>query len=191
MLSPKTKTLRYFKQRLGELGKEMFASQDFTVRKGGRTWEDYYRSRWQHDKVTRSTHGNNCTGSCSFDVFVKDGIIVWEAQKTDYPTPHPDCPDYEPRGCPRGTSASWYVYSPLRVKHPLIRGALWDLWQQALADNADPVAAWEAIVTNPEHRAAYQQARGKGGFVRLNWEQAAELVAASLVYTIKKGSRLA
>ena len=30
-----------------------------------REWEDGYRKRWQHDKVVRSTHGVNCTGSCS------------------------------------------------------------------------------------------------------------------------------
>jgi len=30
-----------------------------------RKWEDAYRKRWQHDKIVRSTHGVNCTGSCS------------------------------------------------------------------------------------------------------------------------------
>lgn len=46
-----------------------------------RDWEGLYRGRWQHDKVVRSTHGVNCTGSCSWNVFVKDGIITWETQK--------------------------------------------------------------------------------------------------------------
>ena len=31
----------------------------------GRDWERSYRGRWAHDKVVRSTHGVNCTGSCS------------------------------------------------------------------------------------------------------------------------------
>ena len=31
-----------------------------------RQWEEFYRNRWQHDKVVRSTHGVNCTGSCSW-----------------------------------------------------------------------------------------------------------------------------
>src|SRR5690625_1927908 len=39
--------------------------------------EKYYRRRWQHDKVVRTTHGVNCTGSCSWKVHVKDGIIAW------------------------------------------------------------------------------------------------------------------
>lgn len=28
-----------------------------------RTWENAYRDRWAHDKIVRSTHGVNCTGS--------------------------------------------------------------------------------------------------------------------------------
>ena len=50
-----------------------------------REWEEFYRNRWQHDNVTRSTHGVNCTGSCSWAVYSKDGIITWEMQHTDYP----------------------------------------------------------------------------------------------------------
>ncbi|HEY8255984.1 MAG TPA: hypothetical protein VIG39_15155, partial [Rhizomicrobium sp.] len=31
-----------------------------------RQWENAYRQRWSHDKIVRSTHGVNCTGSCSW-----------------------------------------------------------------------------------------------------------------------------
>ena len=51
----------------------------------GREWESY-RGRWQHDKVVRSTHGVNCTGSCSWNVYVKEGLITWESQAVDYPS---------------------------------------------------------------------------------------------------------
>jgi nitrate reductase alpha subunit len=45
--------------------KESF-SDGFGVTNGeDRTWEDAYRNRWAHDKMVRSTHGVNCTGSCS------------------------------------------------------------------------------------------------------------------------------
>jgi nitrate reductase alpha subunit len=54
-------------------------------RRGGRAADEFYRDRWHHDKVVRSTHGVNCTGSCSWQVYVKDGIITWETQQTDYP----------------------------------------------------------------------------------------------------------
>ena len=63
------------------------------------------------DKIVRSTHGVNCTGSCSWKIFVKDGVITWETQQTDYPTTGADMPEYEPRGCPRGAAFSWYEYS--------------------------------------------------------------------------------
>ncbi|MCY7464007.1 hypothetical protein MCZ50_21175, partial [Bacillus paralicheniformis] len=82
-----------------------------TLSSADRESEKYYRRRWQHDKVVRTTHGVNCTGSCSWKVHVKDGIITWETQQTDYPTTGPNMPEYEPRGCPRGASFSWYTYS--------------------------------------------------------------------------------
>ena len=88
------------------------------LQRDGREWERFYRERWQHDKVVRSTHGVNCTGSCSWKIHVKDGIVAWETQQTDYPTNGPDVPEYEPRGCPRGASFSWYLYSPIRVRYP-------------------------------------------------------------------------
>ena len=56
---------------------------------GGREADDFYRDRWSNDMVARSTHGVNCTGSCSWKVYVKDGIITWEAQQTDYPSTGP------------------------------------------------------------------------------------------------------
>ncbi|MEF9943574.1 MAG: hypothetical protein RR758_05270, partial [Burkholderiaceae bacterium] len=55
------------------------------VTNGDRSWEVGYRGRWAHDKIVRSTHGVNCTGSCSWKVYVKGGIVTWETQQTDYP----------------------------------------------------------------------------------------------------------
>ncbi|MCK8601836.1 molybdopterin-dependent oxidoreductase [Syntrophobacteraceae bacterium DRH4] len=115
---------------------------------------------------------------------MKDGIIVWETQKTDYPGTGPDLPDYEPRGCPRGATYSWYTYSPVRVKRPYIRSELWRMWKQAVAAHPDPVAAWQSIARDPDQSARYKKARGKGGFVRLSWDEAADLIAAALVDTI-------
>ena len=152
----------------------------------GRQWEEFYRNRWQHDKVVRSTHGVNCTGGCTWNIHVKDGIVTWEMQGLDYPRLEAGLPPYEPRGCQRGISFSWYLYSPLRVKYPYIRGALLDLWRKARADHADPVDAWKSLVQNPEARARWQQARGKGGLRRTDWKTAHEIIAASMVHTIKQ-----
>lgn len=153
---------------------------------GGRGADSFYRDRWSYDKVVRSTHGVNCTGSCSWKVYVKDDIITWEAQRTDYPSVGPDRAEYEPRGCPRGAAFSWYTYSPTRVRYPYVRGVLLDLFRAAKARNGgDPVAAWAEIVGTPELRQRYVSARGKGGFVRAHWDEAAELAAAAQVHTIK------
>ena len=151
-----------------------------------RQWEEFYRNRWQYDRTVRSTHGVNCTGGCSWMVYVKDGIITWEMQATDYPSLESGLPPYEPRGCQRGISFSWYIYSPIRVKYPYVRGALVDLWRQARSKAPDPVAAWTSIVEDGASRRRYQQARGKGGFRRATWDEVLEIIAASTIYTAKK-----
>ncbi|MDO4681227.1 MAG: nitrate reductase subunit alpha [Lautropia sp.] len=149
-----------------------------------RQWEDAYRSRWQHDKVVRSTHGVNCTGSCSWKIYVKNGLITWETQQTDYPRTRPDLPNHEPRGCPRGASYSWYVYSAQRVKHPMIRGELMTMWREA-RKTMGPIDAWRSIVQDPARAARYKQARGLGGFVRADWDTATEMIVAANAVTIK------
>jgi nitrate reductase alpha subunit len=45
---------------------DAFADGHGIVTSEDRSWEDGYRKRWQHDKIVRSTHGVNCTGSCSW-----------------------------------------------------------------------------------------------------------------------------
>ncbi len=149
-----------------------------------RDWEEAYRKRWQHDKIVRSTHGVNCTGSCSWKVYVKGGIITWETQQTDYPRTRADLPNHEPRGCSRGASYSWYVYSANRVKYPLIRSRLLKLWRKERALKT-PVAAWAAIQQDPAKRADYMKVRGLGGFVRATWEEVNEIIAAANAYTAK------
>ena len=113
--------------------REPFAGDHGVTTGEDRTWEDAYRNRWAHDKIVRSTHGVNCTGSCSWKIYVKGGIVTWETQQTDYPRTRWDMPNHEPRGCARGASYSWYLYSANRVKYPLVRGRLLKLWRAARA----------------------------------------------------------
>ena len=149
-----------------------------------RDWEDAYRKRWQHDKIVRSTHGNNCTGGCSWKIYVKGGIITWETQQTDYPRTRPELPNHEPRGCQRGASYSWAVYGGNRLKYPLVRGRLVRLWREA-RKTMGPVEAWTSIQSDPKKRQDYVGVRGLGGFVRTSWDEANEIVAAANVYTVK------
>jgi len=165
---------------------DSFAGGHGIVTTEDRTWEDVYRSRWQFDKIVRSTHGVNCTGGCSWKIHVKNGLVAFEMQQTDYPRTRPDMPNHEPRGCQRGASFSWYLYSPHRVKYPLVRGRLLELYRKERAAGKDPVEAWAAIQEDPEKRRAYTAVRGLGGFVRGTWDEVVELIAAANVYTIKK-----
>ncbi|GAB2900812.1 nitrate reductase subunit alpha [Uliginosibacterium flavum] len=179
--------MSHFLDRLKFLSrtKETFSDGHGAVVDEDRTWENTYRSRWQHDKVVRSTHGVNCTGSCSWKVYVKNGLITWETQQTDYPRTRPDLPNHEPRGCPRGASYSWYVYSAQRVKYPLIRGRLMEMWREARKTQS-PTEAWESISQDPVKAKRYKSVRGQGGFVRATWDEVSEVIAAANAFTIKK-----
>lgn len=148
-------------------------------------WEEFYCGRWAHDKQVRSTHGVNCTGSCSWKIHVKRGVVTWETQAKDYPQNRPDMPDHEPRGCPRGASYSSYLYSPGRIKHPLVRGKLLSAWR-GLREKYSPVEAWQALQNNTVAREMYQKIRGRSGFVRSTWDEVYEMIAAANIYTIKK-----
>ncbi|WP_417411287.1 nitrate reductase subunit alpha [Hoeflea sp.] len=150
-----------------------------------RDWEDVYRNRWRHDKIVRSTHGVNCTGSCSWKIYVKSGVVTWETQQTDYPRTRPELPNHEPRGCARGASYSWYLYSANRVKTPLVRARLMKIWRK-LRQTQSAIEAWTTIQSDPALRADYVSKRGKGGFVRASWDEATEITAAANAYTAKK-----
>ncbi len=171
--------LQFFKKKTGE-----FADGHGETTNESREWENSYRQRWQHDKIVRSTHGVNCTGSCSWKIYVKNGLVTWETQQTDYPRTRPDLPNHEPRGCPRGASYSWYLYSANRLKYPKIRKPLMKLWREARA-TMKPVDAWASIVEDKDKATSYKSKRGLGGFVRSNWDEVNEMIAAANVYTAK------
>ncbi len=171
--------LQFFKKKQSE-----FSDGHGEVTNENRAWEDSYRSRWQYDKIVRSTHGVNCTGSCSWKIYVKNGLITWETQQTDYPRTRTDLPNHEPRGCPRGASYSWYTYSANRIKYPKIRKPLLKLWREARR-TMQPVEAWGSIVEDQAKSVSYKSKRGMGGFIRSSWDEVNELIAAANVYTIR------
>ncbi|MBB5422269.1 nitrate reductase alpha subunit [Paraburkholderia sp. JPY158] len=67
----------------------------------------------------------NCTGSCSWKIYVKGGIVTWETQLADYPRTRPDVPNHE-----------------------LVRSALIKLWRERRA-SLEPVQAWQSIEHSP------------------------------------------
>lgn len=184
-----SRTFRDRGQRAGEPGKDLAYAMRHDEERGGRAWEDPCLRRWPYDKAVRFTHGANCPDLCSFDVFAKDGIIVWKSQKTDNLTPYPNA----------RLRAAWWLpdpfdrgaRSPLRVWYSSIRGKLLHLWREVKnSRDADPVAAREASQnltrrdmlirspvavreasqSGPGSRRASQRAHGKGGFARFSGE---------------------
>ncbi|WP_458189640.1 nitrate reductase subunit alpha [Haladaptatus sp. NG-WS-4] len=111
-----------------------------------REWEDFYRQKWEWDSVARSTHGVNCTGSCSWNVYVKNGQVWREEQASDYPEINDELPSSNPRGCQKGACYTDYVNAEQRVKHPLKRvgergEGKWKRisWDEALTEIADKI----------------------------------------------------
>ena len=173
--------LTFFKHR-----NEPFSNGHGVTTDEDRSWEKAYRGRWSHDKIVRSTHGVNCTGSCSWKIYVKGGLVTWETQQTDYPRTRADLPNHEPRGCARGASYSWYLYSAARVKYPMVRKSLIQMWRAALEKHGDPVLAYGSIIEDKASTDKYKSERGRGGMVRAGWDELNTLVAASNVYTAKQ-----
>jgi DMSO reductase family type II enzyme molybdopterin subunit len=110
-----------------------------------RSWEDVYRDKWTWDAVVKGTHlRTNCIGTCSWNLFVKDGIVWREEQNAIYAQTNEALPDFNPRGCQKGACYSALMYAPSRVKYPLKRAGergsgKWQRvsWDEALTEIAD------------------------------------------------------
>ncbi|MCP4954044.1 MAG: molybdopterin-dependent oxidoreductase [Photobacterium aquimaris] len=109
-------------------------------------WADIYRKQWTWDKVVRGTHLVNCwyQAHCSWDVYVKDGMVFREEQAGEYEPVNANLPDFNPRGCNKGSCFSEKMYDPTRLKYPLKRvgergGNKWKriTWDEALDEIAD------------------------------------------------------
>lgn len=87
-----------------------------------RDFQDVWRNKWTWDKVVKSTHSRaDCQGGCSWDIYVRDGIVWREEQAAIYKAARPDLPDPNPRGCQKGGCYSRMQLSATRITHPLKR----------------------------------------------------------------------
>jgi len=136
--------------RLGEREEERRTGMPTPTTTAGRVieygdWSDVYRERWRWDKVVHSSHTRaNCISTCSWNVFVKDGIAWREEQNAIYEQSEPGVPDFNPRGCQKGGCYTHLMYEASRVTHPLKRvgergSGRWQRvsWDQALGEIAD------------------------------------------------------
>jgi DMSO reductase family type II enzyme molybdopterin subunit len=110
-------------------------------------WRDLWRERWTWDRVVHSSHARaNCVSTCSWNVFVKDGIAWREEQNAIYQASESGVPDFNPRGCQKGACYTDLMYEPSRITHPLKRvgprgSGSWKRisWDEALGEIADAV----------------------------------------------------
>lgn len=130
-----------------------------------RSAEDLYRKEWRWDKVTWGSHTNVCLpGSCSFHVYVKDGMVWREEQAANNPASNPNYPDYNPLGCQKGCSFHANIYGDERVKYPLQRvgergEGKWQRisWEDALTRIAEGIVdaleeqGPDAFILDPPH----------------------------------------
>ncbi len=106
---------------------------------------DVYRDAWRWDRVVRGTHLRaNCFSACSFDLYVKEGVVWREEQADVYDNDEGGLPGYGPRGCQKGCCYSDLMVSPGRIEHPLERvgprgSGKWRRisWEKALERVAD------------------------------------------------------
>ncbi len=114
--------MSYFLDRLTFFNRtvDTFSDGHGVVTREDRRWEDGYRKRWQHDKNEPSTHGATCTGSCSWKIYVKGGIVTWETQQTDYPRTRPS----QSRAARLFAGRELLLVSVLRQSREISAGAL-------------------------------------------------------------------
>ena len=120
-------------------------------REGGRAGDVFYRDRWSHDKVVRSTHGVNCTGSCSWKVYVKDGIITWETPADRLPLRRPGpARSTSPAAAPAAPRSPGTPTPPPACATPTPAACSSRCTARRSGRLGDPVLAWAEIVGDPE-----------------------------------------
>lgn len=106
---------------------------------------DLWRERWKWDRIVHSSHARaNCISTCSWNVFVRNGIAWREEQNAIYEASEPGVPDFNPRGCQKGACYTHLMYESSRILHPLRRAGERGAgrfkrisWDEALDETAD------------------------------------------------------
>ncbi len=120
------------------------------------SWEEFYRNRFQHDKrrphhARRQLHGQLLVGG------VRQGRHrhVGAAGHRLPAARRGPAAVRATRLPARHLATRWYLYSPLRVKYPYVRGALVDMYRSAKEEYlGDPVEAWAASRRTPSGASA-------------------------------------
>lgn len=140
-----------------------------------RDWEQRYRRKWGGwDKITRGAHCMDCyPNRCAFNVYQRDGRILYEEQLGTLPQIEKGVPDWNPGGCLGGMTYVDSVYGPQRVLYPLRRTGergqgKWErvTWDEALTDIAD--AMLDAIEEVGPGAIVVDQGPANGGLISMS-----------------------
>ena len=113
-------------------------------------WRDIYTEKWRWDRITRCSHNRaNCLSACSWDVYVKDGIVWREEQAAAYDETGAAARRTSFRAAARRAPATASLMaSPQRLRYPLERvgergSGKWKriTWDDALDKVADGIIA--------------------------------------------------
>ncbi len=172
---------------LHALPKETFSGDHGVATGEDRTWEDAYRNRWAHDKIVRSTHGVNCTGSLLLED-LRQGRHRHLGNPADRLPAHA-LGHAQPRAARLRARRQLQLVPVQRQPRQVPDGARPPA--RALARGAEGDARRRSTPgprssRTPRQRRDYQKVRGMGGFVRSSWDEVNQLIAAANVYTIKK-----
>ncbi|NUL81793.1 MAG: molybdopterin-dependent oxidoreductase [Armatimonadetes bacterium] len=140
-----------------------------------RGWEQVLRDQYRYDRAFTFVCAPNDTHNCRLRALVRDDVIVRIEQ--NYDAGHIEALDgtattaaWNPRGCLKGFTFHRRVYSPYRLKYPMIRKG-WKEW----ADAGFPELT-------PELKKKYKfDSRGSDQLLRAGWQEASDYVARAMV----------
>ncbi|MFA4842676.1 MAG: molybdopterin-dependent oxidoreductase, partial [Candidatus Omnitrophota bacterium] len=153
-----------------------------------RDWEEIYRNQFKYDSYFHFLCAPNDTHNCLLRAYVKNGVVTRIGPSYGYGKAtdiygNQASHRWDPRLCQKGLAMVRKVYGPRRVKGTFVRIGF-KKWIEAgfPRDESGRVAA------------QYLE-RGKEGFVKVNFDEACEILAKSIlnvatVYSGEKGKAL-
>lgn len=153
-----------------------------------RDWERVYRDQFRYDRSFDWVCSPNDTHACRVTAYVRNDVLVRMGSHYKYQDysdlyGNKATANWNPRQCAKGYTFHRRVYSPARLKYPIVRAG-WKRW----ADDGFPYLT-------PELRTRYQfDARGSDHFLRLEWRDAFRYLAQAYVaiarhYSGEEGAR--
>ena len=139
-----------------------------------RDWEKIYRNQFKYDSYFHFLCAPNDTHNCLLRAYVKNGVVTRIGPSYGYGKARDIYGNqashrWDPRLCQKGLAMVRKVYGPRRVKNPYVRKGFKE-WLDAGFPREE----------NGKVPAKYLN-RGKEPFIRVSFEEAAEIVAKSLL----------